>query len=351
LMNSRSSVFFTATFVLLVFLAGCAKEETSEKKAAEAPAKAAAAVVARVGDHAITTEDFMSYLASRPVSRYAGTVNKEVESRLDARITEEVLYREALRLKLDQDPELNHRIRQMLTQKLIDEEVNRKEWGREIGETELNAYYEKHRDEFNRPAQVRLADIFVAVPSGASKKDKDEKRKKAKQVLSEALKIKGQRAAFGALMNKYSDTPQTHRRGDTGFIDAEGRPAGVDKKLAAAGFTLDPMGSVYSKVVETTDGFHVIMLTGKRPAINRPLASVENQIKQRIRRDNVSAARQAYIDSLKKGTEIQINAEVLAGVAGEVQQAPPQKWPGLKPGAPGPRPPATPPPQKPATQN
>jgi peptidyl-prolyl cis-trans isomerase C len=332
-------------------VAGCAKEETAEKKAAEAPAKEAAAVVAKVGDRAITTEDFKSYLASRPVSRYAGTVNKEVESRLDARITEELLYREALRLKMDQDPELNHRIRQMLTQKLIDEQVNRKEWNREVGETELNAYYEKHRDEFNRPAQVRLADIFVAVPPGASKKDKDEKRKKAQQALSEALKIKGQRAGFGALMNKYSDTPQAHRRGDTGFIDAEGQPVGVDKKLAQAGFSLEQMGSVYSKLVETADGFHVIMLTGKRPAIDRPQASVENQIKQRILRDGISEARQAYVDSLKKGTEIQINAEVLAGIAGEVQQAPPQKWPGLKPGAPGPRPPATPPPPRPATQN
>ena len=349
-MNDRLSAWIIVTSVLLVVVAGCAKEEQAEKKAAEAPAKEAA-VVARVGDRAITVEDFKSYLASRPVSRFAGTVNKEVENRLDARITEELLYREALRLKLDQDPEMNHRIRQMLTQKLIDEQVNRKEWSREVGETELNAYYEKHRDEFNRPAQVRLADIFVAVPAGASKKDKDQQRKKAQQVLGEALKLKGQRAGFGTLMNKYSDTPQTHRRGDTGFIDAEGQPAGVDKKLAQAGFTLEQMGSVYSKVVETADGFHVIMLTGQRPAIERPLASVENQIKQRIRRDSVSSARQAYIDSLKKGTEVQINKEVLADIAGNVQQAPPQKWPGLKPGAPGPRPPATPPPPKRTTQN
>jgi hypothetical protein len=134
------------------------------------------AVIARVGEHAITVADFERYLSDRPVSARSPSLKEDVAKRLNALILEKVLYQEALRLKLDQDPD----IRQMLNQKLIDEQINQKEWNREISEEELQAYYDKHQHEFNRPAQVRVADIFIAASADATDGTKVELKKRRK---------------------------------------------------------------------------------------------------------------------------------------------------------------------------
>jgi len=304
-------ISFLASFLLLPF--GCMKEGEREKTIPKKVGEKLA-VVAKVGGNVITVPDFKKYLLNRPMPYRARVSREDLEKRLHDMVLQEVLYQEALRLKLDQDPDVKQRIRQMLTQKLMDEQINTKEWSREITEEELRAYYDGHHAEFNRVAQVRVADIFIATPTGAGDEESEKLREKAEKVLTEALAVKGERRGFGSLIRKYSDTPEKYRKGDTGFFDMEGQPVGIDKSLAQAAFKLERVGSMAEHVIESPEGFHVVMLVGKRAAIHTPLDRVQNQIKQRIRREAVTSARNAYVQSLKEKTAIEIDTQVMAEI-------------------------------------
>ena len=309
-------IILLSTFFLLSPL-GCSKKGEGDKPVPK-DEEVKPPVVAKVGNDAITVSDFKNYLSGRPTSSRSQISKEDVGKRLDEMILEEVLYQEALRTKLDREPEVRNRIRRMLTQKLLDEKLKREVWEREITENELREYYDQNRNEFNRPEQVRLADIFVAVPADTTDEKKDGLIKKAETALAEALAVRKKRTGFGTLVSKYSDTHEKYRKGDSGFFDSEGKPVGIDKKLAEAAFRLKRVGSMAEHLIETPEGYHVIMLVGKRSSVNRPLNGVKNQLKQRMRRETAMKVREAYIEGLKEKAEIHIDPKVMSGILEEL---------------------------------
>jgi parvulin-like peptidyl-prolyl isomerase len=305
----------------MLVLTGCSEKEEGQTVLTEKDDKGQnPPVVARVGNSGITVSDFERYLAERPMPYGVEPSAGDLENRLDDMILQEVLYQEALRLKLDQDPELRARIRQMLGQKLIDEQINKKVWNREIGEQEIREYFERHLNEFNRPGQVRLADIFIAVPVDATDEEKAILRKKAQTVLTGALASRNKRNGFGKLISKYSDKHEKYEKGDTGFFDIKGQPVGIDAGMAEAAFELERVGDMPERLIETQQGYHIIMLTGRRSAIQISLDSVREQLKQRIRRESAAKTRQAYIESLMEKAAIQIDNRTVDKIAAEMSE-------------------------------
>ncbi len=322
----KARLFFLVLLPLvgLLLAPGCSQKEEAPQAP---PAKQASTspAVAHVGNNTISAEDLKAFLSTRPRSYRRQMSGEELQKRLDEIILEEVLFQEALRLEIDQHPDVRRRYRTMLTQKLMDEQINRKQWNREVSDEELQAYYDQHAAEFNRPAQARIADIFIGLPEDATDAQKAELQKKAEEVLAQAVALKGQRAGFGRLVRQYSTPHKLYGKGATGFFDIEGQPLGIDKQLAEATFKLDRVGSMAEQVVATPEGFHVIMLVGKRAALHRPLESVKNQIKRRIQREGVDKARKEFIDTLKAQAEIKIDQAAVSAVQAELVQVQPEK--------------------------
>ena len=322
--NSRWFFFGLLLVVILGLMLACSQKEDSAKTPAE-KTTATSPVVAHVGNNTISADDLKTFLATRPRSYRRQMSDEEFQKRLDEIILEEVLFQEALRLEIDQHPDVRRRYRTMLTQKLMDEQINRKQWNREVSAEELQAYYDAHSAEFNRPAQVRIADIFIALPEGASDAQKAELQKKAETVLSEATALKGQRTGFGRLVRQYSTPHKLYGKGATGFFDIEGQPLGLDESLAEAAFKLDRVGSMAEQVITTPEGFHVIMLVGKRAALHRPLESVKNQIKRRIQREGIEQARKDFIENLMAQTNIKIDQAAVTAVQSELAKMVPER--------------------------
>ena len=88
----------------------------------------------------------------------------------------------------------------------------------------------------------------------------------------------------------------------------------------AKAFEIEKNGDIYENRVKTTDGYHIIMLMGKRSGVNRSFDTVSNQIKQRIRLENIQAKRLHYVESLKKNANIQINDTVVAEIVKEMRK-------------------------------
>lgn len=275
--------------------------------------------VARVDDSVITVDDFTSYINARPLAVGKGTGREAVDARLEEMITAETLYREALRLGIDRDPEIRQILRQLLAQKLLDKKVNRPAWERKITEDELQKYYKDHIDEFVRPERVRLADIFIAAPKEAGPDVRKEKRSKSEEALAKVLTRQG-RFIFGEVLAQYSDKPANYTQGDTGFFDREGAPIGLDSKMVEVAFKLSRNGEVYDKVIETADGFHIIMLVGRQSAVAKELKDVSSQLEQRIRAEEQNRKRDEYIKSLRQQAEVHIDEQTLGEIIEQLKE-------------------------------
>lgn len=312
LINKVIKSVFIVVFTLSSF-AWCQETPSNSERARGAGSGGAgeAKIVAQVDNERIDVGYMKSYLSTRPMPAYSQLTSKTVEQRLEELITSEVLYRQALRIGLDKEPEIRHRIRQILAQNLLEEKVNKPVREREITDRELQAYYNEHIDEFQRPAQVRLADIFIAVAPGAGSGQRKQKKEQAEKVLAEVLADQDERLGFGKRILKYSDTPEKYPKGNTGFFDIQGKPVGLDTKLAREAFKLKIVGQVCNHIIKTADGYHIIMLTGRREPVNRPFEKVKEQLRIRIYRERIALTQTEYIESLKNKCRIKIKQDVL----------------------------------------
>jgi peptidyl-prolyl cis-trans isomerase C len=314
----RFSILLSVIALAFVLTLGCSSRQ--EEKPGPKAEGDNSPVIATVGKRVITASELKSTLGEGVGSLPRKWTKEELEKRLDEMMTEELLCQEAMRLKLDQDPEIRKRMHQMLSQKLLDQKLKEAAENREIQESEIRKYYEEHQDDFNRPEQVRVADIYISVPAGATDAQRADSRKKAETALDEALKATEKRTGFGGLIEKYSDSPEKYRKGDTGFIDIQGKPIGIDKRLAEAAFKLGVVGSVSESLIETEDGYHIVMLIGKRAPVQKSLESVKNELKQRIQREAMAKTRQTYIENLKQKTETKVDTRQLSATVEELNR-------------------------------
>jgi parvulin-like peptidyl-prolyl isomerase len=276
-------------------------------------------VVAEVAGEDIGLLYLESYLSIRPQQSGSQVVREGIKKRLEELIVSELLYQEAMRRRMHLEPNIRWAIQQMLAQRLLEEKVNRPVRERRITDKELEAYYNEHITEFRRPRQVRLADIFIAIDSRASSAERLADKKKADEALTMALALGGDIPGFSELVKKHSDAPQNCRKPDTGFFDIQGRPMGLDPNIVQEAFRLGKVGQVCDHIVETADGYHIIMLTGKRKPVHKPFEKVKQQLRQRIYRETLQRAQKEYIESLKQKSEIRINQDVLDELVEEQQ--------------------------------
>lgn len=285
-------------------------------------------VAVTVGTMVLTTSEIRDYVGRRPAARAdADAFLKAVDSLVDL----ELLYQQARTEGLDQDPEIRQVIRQLLAQKLIEQKVNQPVRERNIGDAEIKQYYNAHRDEYQRPEQVRLAEIFIAAPMG---NNRGKERQKAGQVLAEALSAKD-RFSFTRLINQYADRSSGQARGDSGFFDRKGEPGNIDPKLVKAAFALNN-GAIAPQVIETDKGFHIIKLIGKRAAFKIDQDKVARKIERKIRQQELSQKRDAYLALLRSATEIKIDNKKMETLRLELQSgAAASGKSGLPPSLPG----------------
>jgi len=157
-----------------------------------------------------------------------------------------------------------------------------------VSDDAIEAYYETHRVEFETREQVRLRHILVAVPAD----DGDAARAEAATVLAELQAG----ADFAALAAKHSDDPLTaDAGGDLGLV-ARGT---LEGPLEEAAFALEAGG--LSDVVESPRGLHILKVDEHLPAATRPLAAARAEVVRALRESGADGgARDALAEDLEK---------------------------------------------------
>jgi len=267
-------------------------------------------VLAKVGDRTITVGEFADRLSSQsPYLRARFESPERRKEFLDNLVRFELLVYEARRRGYEDKPEIVRARRSAMIEQLVKQEVDAPLEAEEIPEEEIKAIYDANPDEFNRPAQVRASHIFI------------EDRREAQRLLAKAKKL--DLAGFRKLAREQSDDEKTKRNGgDLQFFEAdeEGSPP---KAIRDVAFTLVKVGDVYPDLVAEGDGYHIIMLTGKRAPLTRTYEQAKRAIRHKLIRERKDAAIAALTQRLRKDINVEIDYEALKDIQVVTSDAPP----------------------------
>jgi peptidyl-prolyl cis-trans isomerase SurA len=174
----------------------------------------------------------------------------------------------------------------LLTQEVIRREVG----GRmNIGSDEVKAYYEAHKQDFNRPEQVALAELFLST-EGKSPEDIAAIRTKADDLHNRLVKGED----FEQLVKRYSEGSTAQQNGDLGEFER----GQLSKQLEDAVFTLEK--NQFTDVIQTKTGFEILKVLDHYQAGLQPLDKVEGEITNIIYRQKMDPAMRVYLAQLRE---------------------------------------------------
>ena len=145
-----------------------------------------------------------------------------------------------------------------------------------LPEQDARGFYDQNKKRYEIPEQRRASHILIAVAKDASEADKAKAKAKAEEVLA---KVRANPADFAKLAKQYSQDPGSANSG--GDLDYLGKGATVPP-FEASLFALKD--KEISGLVLTDFGYHVIEVTGIKPAEVKPFESVKGEIDIEIRK-------------------------------------------------------------------
>jgi hypothetical protein len=150
-------------------------------------------ILAKLGDAVITVQDFLLLTpVLQGIAKQTGVEEAKTQL-LEGLIGRELFAREAVRLGLDQSPDVQAKLKQARNNLLAQEYLKwRTAQGVAIGDEEITQYYEAHRDEFegkslpDATAQIK-AKLTSSGLSGLLAKTKTELRQREDVTIDETL--------------------------------------------------------------------------------------------------------------------------------------------------------------------
>ncbi len=150
---------------------------------------------------------------------------------------------------------------------------------------EVRAWFEQHRGELETKEEVHARQILVATAE------------EAKSLLDQIRAG----ASFEQLARAHGRSPDAARGGDLGWFARGTMPKAFDE----ACFALKP-GQV-SGVVQTSYGYHLFKLLGRRPPRKRTLDEVKDEVARRAFAEKQAQAERQLLEQVRKSAKVQIN--------------------------------------------
>ncbi len=181
---------------------------------------------------------------------------------------------------------------------IITSQVIRDEVGRHISisPSELERYYEEHKQEFDRPEQVHLSEILIPTANPDDSAEVAAAQKKADDL--EAQLKSG--ANFAALAKAESKGPTAAQGGDLGDF----RRGQLAKVLEDQTFNLN--AGQFTAPIRTKQGFVILKVTQHTPGGLQPFKNVQDQIEEQVGMQKMNPALRQYLTRLREEAYINI---------------------------------------------
>jgi peptidyl-prolyl cis-trans isomerase C len=216
----------------------------------------------------------------------------------------------------------------MAVQRVVGREVHSKI---DLGEDALRLAYERGKESWRIPEQVRISEILIPRGDGGG----EAKALEAAQKLKAGTK-------FEDLVSRYSSGGTRDRAGDLGYVSKGELNPEIDKVV----FSL-PVGAV-SDPIGTKFGWHIVKVVDKMLVSYKPFADVKAEILKKEQDTQFPKKLAEYLDKLKREAVIKVSDEAAAYYTAPVtvtpvpvEMKPTTKAPD-KSGKPGTKPPGTP---------
>lgn len=248
----------------------------------------------KLGTKTITVQQLESEFGAMPPQFEQYFRDPEKKDRyIQQMIDKEVFSVAAIERGMSNNPELRKKIEDYTTRLLYTEFLNQLFKDIKIEETDLQAYYEEHKDDFKTQERAKARHIMV-------------------KTEEEAIQVKKELDAGGRwdeLAQKYSqDKSSAARGGDLGLFN-RGR---MENTFDEAVFSMKP-GEIRGPV-KTTYGFHIIALDEIQPVTIEPFEKVKDAVKNKMmnqaREEKLAKAR----EELSKKYNVQINMDAARSV-------------------------------------
>jgi peptidyl-prolyl cis-trans isomerase C len=175
-------------------------------------------------------------------------------------------------------------------------------------EARAREIYQIDRAKYATPEQVSASHILFDTKARTS----DEARKLAAEALAKA----NAGADFNVLAREVSeDRSAKSNSGQLGWF-AFGE---MDPAFAKAAFALTKTGEL-SQPVQSSFGWHVIRLDGRRPAVQKPFEEVRESILAELKQKYVNDEREAALAKLRTDPTIRANREAIDALVTRVEQ-------------------------------
>ena len=162
----------------------------------------------------------------------------------------------------------------------------------EFQEEELKLYFKAHKDEFEKPEQIRARQIVT---------DSREKAEGLRKKLQEG-------ADFADLANSYSLSPDRSKGGDLGYFARGTMPPAFDQ----ACFELKQ--NEISPVIQTIYGYHLFQLLDRKPAKNIDFAEAKPIITEILQQQMGEESFANWYHQFRDTAEVKVDQKVLANL-------------------------------------
>ena len=225
---------------------------------------------------------------------------RELDALIDDAIREEIYYREAKALALDQDDTI---IRRRLRQKLefVSEDIAPVP---EPSEGELRAYLERHRETFQRERRYSISHVYLNPDRQGAQVDATARR------LLGQLQREGSRAETAGLGDAFL---LGHRFDDIG-ADELARLFGADFETRLRDM---PIGQ-WQGPVASGYGLHVALVRDRSDQSTQPLAAVRDAVRSDWLRAQRRQANERFYAELRKQYRVTVERPPPGGTSGLV---------------------------------
>jgi parvulin-like peptidyl-prolyl isomerase len=211
------------------------------------------------------------------------------------KLTDEQLKTELQAQGMSYDDFVQYYRNELIIAKLLNNSVK----SENVTDAEIEAYYNQNKEQFNIPESINASHIIICYNESircVSNLTKDEAFRK----ISDIKLMLKQGKSFADLAKQYSEDGSAALGGSLGYF-AKGE---MDSSFEKAAFSLK-VGEV-SDIVETPFGYHLIMVTGIRPATNLTIANVSSEIRDTLQAQLQQASFNTYVSKLRNESDIKI---------------------------------------------
>jgi len=164
-----------------------------------------------------------------------------------------------------------------------------------VTDEEIGNYYRSHRNEYEGKEAVRVFQFLLPFPSGIQTEEKVKLKKKAEEIRTRLLSGE----ALEQVISRLSSDREIVS-GDLGYVE-KGTALPEVERVA---FSLE-RGSI-SEVIESSVGFHVLLVADKKGGGLKPLEEVREEILNKLEEEKLEKKFEEWLETLRSKAHIEI---------------------------------------------